>query len=321
MSVPTGVRPPSALAVWGALLIVYLVWGSTYLGIRIVVGEIPPLLAMGLRFCVAAVLMGAIVLARSGRRALAVSVRGFAATALVGALLLLGGNGGVAVAEQTVPSGLAALLVSATPLWLVALRALTGDRPRRITVVGTVLGFLGIAVLARPGSIDGAVHTWGILTVVGATLSWAIGSFLSPRLAMPRDPFVATVYEMLAGGLLLLLAATAHGDWASFEPGQVSRKAWLWLGYLIVVGSIAAFSAFVWLLGNAPISLTATYAYVNPVVAVALGALVLSEPITGAVLLGGLVVVLGVGLVVSGERRRQVTSAAAQPQPERAQVT
>lgn len=304
-SAPGRGSKPTPATIWGALLVVYVVWGSTYLAIRIVVEDIPPLLGMGMRFLAAGLLLAGIVAVRKGASALRVRPSGIAATATVGLLLLLGGNGGVAVAEQTVPSGLTALLISATPLWLVILRTTAGDRPRRLSLLGTLLGFLGIAILARPDSIDGDVETWGLLLVLAASASWAIGSFVSARLPMPADPFVATVWEMLLGGAGLVLAGSLNGDWGDFEPAQVSTRSWLWLAYLVLAGSIAAYSAYVWLLANAPLSLTATYAYVNPVVAVALGALILDEPITTSVLLGGAVVVVGVALVVSSERPRR----------------
>lgn len=302
-------QTPRPAVVWFALVVVYLVWGSTYLAIRVIVESTPPLIAMGARFLTAGAILAGVLALRHGPSVLRVSPRQLGSAALVGALLLLGGNGGVAVAEQTVPSGLAALLVAAVPLWLVCLRVLAGDRPRARTVAGTVLGFLGIAVLARPGGhADGAdpVHFWGVLVVLGATVSWAVGSFFSSRMPMPANAFVATAWEMLAGGLGLVLAGAAGGELDGLQLGDVPGEAWAWLGYLVVAGSLAAFSAYVWLLHNAPISLTATYAYVNPVVAVFLGALVLSEPVTGAILLGGAVVVLGVGLVVSTERPRRL---------------
>lgn len=294
------------LATWVALVTVYLVWGSTYLAIRVVVETAPPLLAMGARFLTAGTLLAAVLVLRRGRDALRADRRALGGAAVVGALLLLGGNGGVAVAEQTVPSGLAALLVAATPLWLVLLRTATGDRPVRLSLLGTVVGFLGIAVLVRPGASLGAgVEIGGLLLVVGAAGSWALGSFLASRLPTPGDPFVATTWQMLLGGGALLLVGAGRGELDGFTVGQVSGASWAWLAYLVVVGSIIAFSAYVWLLHNAPISLTATYAYVNPVVAVILGALVLSEPVTGAVVVGGGVVVLGVGLVVTSERPRR----------------
>lgn len=301
------VRPEAPVGLlWLALTTVYLVWGSTYLAIRVVVESAPPLVAMGARFLTAAVLLGLVLAVRRARRGLRVPRSQLAGAAVVGLLLLLGGNGLVAVAEQTVPSGIAALLIAATPLWLVLLRTGAGDRPRALSLTGTLIGFAGIALLVRPGAQLGhEVKLWGLLTLVAAAGSWALGSFLSSRLPLPSDPFVATTYEMLLGGAGLVLAGALAGELDGFSLAEVSDAAWAWLAYLVVIGSILAFSAYVWLLQHAPISLTATYAYVNPVVAVLLGALVLSEKITATVLVGGAVVVVGVGLVVSVERPRR----------------
>jgi len=297
------ISAPRPLQIWVALVTVYVVWGSTYLAIRVVVETAPPLLAMGARFLLAGLLLGSFLTLRRGYGALRVRRTQLGGTAVVGLLLLLGGNGGVAIAEQTVPSGLTALLVAATPLWLVCLRTVARDWPARLSLAGTVLGFLGIAVLVRPGaSLGEGVQTGGLFLVVGAAGCWALGSFLSSRLPMPRDAFVATTWEMLLGGAGLVLGGVLRGETAGFELGQVSGSAWAGLAYLVLIGSIVAFSAYVWLLHHAPISLTATYAFVNPVVAVLLGALVLAEPITGAVVAGGAIVVLGVALVVSAER-------------------
>ena len=292
-----------AWQVWLALGTVYLVWGSTYLGIRVMVRYLPPLVAMGTRFVVAGALMAVGVRLLTGRGALRVSGRQLGSAALVGVLLLTVGNGGVAIAEQTLPSGLAALLVAAMPLWLVALRALAGDRPLRLTVLGTLVGFAGIAVLARPGSAGPGVHAWGAFVVILATISWATGTFLSPRLAMPGSPFVATTYEMLAAGLTMLLAATVGGELRGLHLADVPAEGWWALAYLIVFGSLVAFTAFVWLTRSAPLSLVSTYAYVNPVVAVLLGWLLLAEPLTAAVVAGGSLAVLGVAIVVRSERR------------------
>ena len=301
----TPTTAPRQLTVWLALVTVYLVWGSTYLAIRVVVESAPPLLAMGVRFVLAGAILGTFLAVRRGISVLRVSWRELASAGLVGVLLLLCGNGVVALAEQTVPSGLAALLIAATPLWLMVLRVAGGDRPRALSLAGTAIGFAGIAVLARPGGHDGDVETWGLLLLVGASAAWAIGSFLSSKLPMPGNTFVATAWEMTVGGALMLLAAVLHGELDGFAVSEVDVAAWAWLAYLIVFGSLAAFTAYVWLLQNAPISLTATYAYVNPVVAVILGALVLAEPITTPILVGGAVVVIGVGMVVSTERPRR----------------
>ncbi len=302
-SQPATPGAPPALTLWLALGAVYLIWGSTYLGIRVVVEDMPALGSMGVRFVVAGVILGGWLMVRRGRGALRVSRRSLLSAGLVGALLLLGGNGGVAIAEQTVPSGLAALLVAAMPLWLVLLRTSAGDHPRLVTVVGTAIGFLGIAVLARPGSVSDDVELWGVVVIIGATVSWAIGLFLSPRLPMPPDAFVATTWEMLLAGVLMLVGSIVSGEASDFDPGAVPAKGWVALAYLIVFGSLVAFTAFVWLAANAPVSLVSTYAYVNPVVAVLLGALILDEPITAAVVGGGGLAVIGVALVVRGERR------------------
>ncbi|MGH8938629.1 MAG: EamA family transporter, partial [Actinomycetes bacterium] len=300
-------RPVTQSALWLALVTVYVVWGSTYLAIRVIVETSPPLLSMGVRFVLAGLILGLVLALRHGPSVLKVDGRALGSAALVGTLLLLCGNGGVAVAEQTVPSGQAALLVSAVPLWLVCMRRIAGDVPRRMTVVGTALGFAGIAVLARPGGHDTGgepVELWGVLLVLFATVCWAFGSFFTARLPMPGNAFVATTYEMLVAGALMLVVGSARGELDGFALGDVPGEAWAWLAYLVVFGSLVAFSSYVWLLHHAPISLVATYAYVNPVVAVALGALVLSEPVTLAIVGGGAIAVTGVMLVVSTERRR-----------------
>jgi drug/metabolite transporter (DMT)-like permease len=302
----------SPLATWSALVIVYIVWGSTYLAIRVVVGFMPPLLAMGTRFAVAGTLMGAFLAVRYGPRVLLSPPRRAASAALVGVLLLTCGNGAVAVAEQNVPSGLTALLVAAVPLWFVCLRLATRDAPRTATTVGTVVGFGGIALLALPGSHPAGTALWGVLVILAGTICWATGSFVSQRLPMPSHPFVSALYEMLAAGAVLLVAGVAAGEPAQVHLAAVPVRGWVALGYLVVFGSLVAFSAYAFLLGRAPISLTGTYAYVNPAVAVLLGALLLGEPLTGPILVGGAIVLIGVGLVVSAERTARGRRAGAQ---------
>jgi drug/metabolite transporter (DMT)-like permease len=299
--------------VWGALAIVYVVWGSTYLAIRVVVRSMPPFAAMGARFLIAGALMALLVRWRGGRGALAVPRRGFASAALVGVLLLVAGNGGVALAERTVPSGLAALLVSAMPLWLVLIRTVSRDRPPALSLVGTGVGFVGIAVLARPGT-GGPAPVVGILVILGGSLCWAMGLFLSPRLPMPDNPFVATTYEMLAAGAVMTVLAPLTGQYRGYTWSGVQPAAWWALAYLVVFGSLVAFTAFVWLAGTAPLSLVSTYAYVNPVVAVLLGWAFLAEPVTWSIVGGGALAVLGVLLVVrSAQRRAQPVAATREP--------
>jgi drug/metabolite transporter (DMT)-like permease len=295
--------------IWSALVAVYLIWGSTYLAIRISVETLPPFLSGALRFGGAGLVLAVILTLRRGTAALRVSRRRLGAAVLAGVLLLAGGNGVVVLAETgpvgtAVPSGIAALLVATVPLLVVVLRAVTGDRPRAATVAGVLIGFAGLVLLVLwGGGGSRVVPLAGALLVVFAACSWSVGSFLSRWVTLPADPFVATVYEMVAGSLVLLGAGAARGEFRGFDPAEVSGRSWLALAYLLTAGSLVAFTAYVWLLHHAPISLVATYAYVNPVVAVALGALLIAEPITRQVLLGGAVIVLGVALVVSTERR------------------
>ncbi|EEP72498.1 integral membrane protein [Micromonospora sp. ATCC 39149] len=307
-----------AALVWTALAIVYVLWGSTYLGIRVAVESLPALASAGLRFGAAAVVLALVLRVRRGAGALRVDRRQLGSAALVGVLLLAGGNGLVVLAESgppgtAVPSGIAALLVATVPLLVVLLRTVSGDRPRLWTFAGVTLGFLGLILLVLPTGGSGAVPLAGALTVVAGATCWSAGSFLAGRLRMPTDPFVATVYEMVAGAVALAVLAAARGELRDFDPGQVTGRSWLALAYLMVAGSLVAFTAYVWLLHHAPISLVSTYAYVNPVVAVALGALLAAEPITAQVLIGGAVIIAGVALVVSTERLGRPTGAAARP--------
>ncbi|MFN8158724.1 MAG: EamA family transporter [Candidatus Nanopelagicales bacterium] len=304
----TGIQPASAAQVWTALSIVYVVWGSTYLAIAVTVRTLPPLVSMGLRFFVAAAVLAVFLVLRRGRGALTVTRAELRGAATVGVLLLGVGMGMVTMAEQYVPSGVAALIVSIMPVWVVLLRTISGDRPRLVTWLGVAIGFAGMVVLVHPGAdvaavngaTDGQRALWSMLMPIG-TLCWAIGSFLQPRITTPRDPLVLTTYEMLTGGTVLALVGLLRGeDLSKFATATTSS--WVAWGYLVTVGSLFAYLAFVWLIGHAPLSLVATYAYVNPVVAVLLGWLILREPLSSAVLLGGAIIVSGVVLVVSGER-------------------
>ena len=294
--------PARAGFIVAALIVVYVVWGSTYLAIRIVVEEAPPLSGMGTRFVAAAVVLGAILAFRG--RSLRISRRELLGAAILGALLPLGGNGLVAVGENLgAPSGIAALLVAVVPLWVILLRAGAGDRPRRLTIAGVVLGFLGLAWLVLAGNDEpgGRFSLLSAGLIVLATLFWSVGSFIQPRLTLPRDVFVTTVYEMLTGGVMMIAIGYASGEHLELDYGARSMLAWV---YLVLFGSVLAFTSYVWLLANAPVSLVATYAYVNPIVAVFLGWLILSEPITAPIVIGGGIVVAGVAMVIQAERRR-----------------
>ncbi|MGW4792840.1 EamA family transporter [Nonomuraea sp. MG754425] len=294
-----------ALMVWGALAIVYVVWGSTYLGIMIAIETMPPMLHGAMRFVTSALLLVGFLLATKRLAPFRMSLRQFGGAALVGLLLLTGGNGMVAVAEQHISSGLAALLVAAVPLWLVLLRVVARDRPAVLTLAGVLVGFVGVAALSLNGGGEQA-GTTGIVVILLGSLSWSIGSFLSARVPMPANVWTASAVEMLAGGLGLAVAGLVTGE--RLDVAAVSGRSWAALAYLVLVGSLVGFTAYTWLLGNAPISLVSTYAYVNPVVAVLLGVLVLDEHVTTQIVLGGVVILIGVALVVSIERRSKSMS-------------
>jgi drug/metabolite transporter (DMT)-like permease len=289
-------------AAWVALVVVYIVWGSTYLGIRYAIESIPPLSSAAMRFLLAGLILAAFLTIRRGPSAMRVSRRELASAALMGTLLLLGGNGFVVLSEQYIPSGTSALLVASVPLWIVVWRAVAKDRPHPRTLIGVLIGFAGLVVLMRPG--HGGAHNYvlGVVLVLIASVSWAFGSVASKVwLTLPKDPFVGSAYQMVVGGVGCGIAAALRGE--HFHPGAITAtSAWATL-YLVGAGSLVAFSSYVWLLKNAPISTVATYAYVNPVVAVALGALFLGESITAGVVVGGLIVVLGVAVVIATERR------------------
>lgn len=290
---------------WIALGTVYLLWGSTYLGIRLAVETIPPLFGVSVRFLAAGTLMLAFTTWRRGAGALRVGRRELASCAVVGALLP-GANAVLFVAEKHVPSGLASLIIGAVPLWIVLMRSFSGDRPDRLALGGVAVGFGGLVLLVRPG---GGAPFWSLLLVVCSSVLWATGSFLAARLPLPRDSFAATAYEMLAGGLILLPIGLAT---TNPHFSQFSGRSIFGFFYLVTFGSVIGYTAYVWLLDNAPLGTVATYAYVNPVVAVALGAVVLHESVTWAIGTGALLVLACVAVVV---RRESVRASDAKPIP------
>jgi drug/metabolite transporter (DMT)-like permease len=291
-----------AARVWIALGTVYVIWGSTYLAIELAGETIPPLFAVGTRFAAAGLLMCAFTAWRRGARALRVRRVELGSVVLVGSLLP-GANAVLFVAERHVATGLAALIFGSVPLWVVLLRTGTGERPPIVALAGVLVGFGGLALLVRPG---GRTSLGWLLVVVLVAATWAFGSFLSRRLPLPRDAFAAASLEMLAGGAILLPigALTTHPQLSAVS----ARSAFGWI-YLVTVGSIVGFTTYVWLLHNAPIGRVATYAYVNPVVAIALGALVLHESLTWTTAAGAAVVLASVAVVVRQE------SLPAEPEP------
>ena len=308
--VPT-TRSASPLVIWTALASVYVIWGSTYLAIAIAVQTLPPLLSAGIRFCVAGIVLIGFVAARRGVKVGRAQLQG---AAVVGLLLLVGGNGFVVLAERTVPSGLTALIIASVPLWIVVFGRFAGDRIHGSTFIGVAVGFAGVAFLVVGRGASGAVDPVGLGLVLVATVSWALGTFLAPRLRMPPDSLLSTGIQQVAGGLVLVVLAAAVGELAHLEPATWSTNSLVAMAYLVVFGSLVAFSAYSWLLQHAPVSLVSTYAYVNPVVAVVLGALVLAEPITPSILAGAAIVVAAVAFIVTRAGARQRAARTVAPQ-------
>ena len=275
---------------WTALWAVYIIWGSTYLFIAIAVETIPPLTGASARFVAAGLTLSAFVLHRGGT--MRVTRRELGSCVLIGCLLP-GGNAVLFFAEQTVPIGLASLLIASVPLLVVLLRLWSGERLRPRTIPAVVVGFAGVAVLLRP---SGGATLGGVLLCMLSALMWSVGSVAGARLPMPRDTFAATAWAMLTGGLVLLPwgIASAHG--ASPSLGSI-----LALVYLVAMGSVVGYTAYTWLLVHAPLTTVSTYAYVNPVVAILLGVLFRDEHITWQILIGAAIIVGAVAVVVRQE--------------------
>ena len=281
--------------VWTALGTVYLVWGSTYLGIAVSNRTLPPLLMSSARF----VLAGAVLFLWAVKRGARPDARGWLASAVVGAALLLVGNGGIAWAETRVASGLAALVVAVVPIWIAVFESvLRRRRPRAVTIAGLLLGLAGVGVLVGP---SGSVDAVGGTVILVSSLSWAAGSLYATRAPLPSDALPSAGMQMLTAGVLLAVAGGFAGEAAQVRvPSAASLGA---LAYLVVVGSIIAFTAYGWLLQNASATLVSTYAYVNPVVAVLFGAVLLGERLTAATVVSGAAIVAAVVLIVSGNAR------------------
>lgn len=303
----------SRASIWAALGAVYVIWGSTYLAISFVVKTMPPFASAAVRFIIAGGVLYAFRRLRGDPAPTRVEWR---SAAIVGLLLLTGGNGAVVWAEQRVPSGLVALLIGTTPLWIVLLDYLrpwrlwgveTGfARPRPMALLGVVIGFVGVAFLVLGGNpVEGKIDPVGAAVTILATISWAIGSVYGRSAKLPASPLLGTSMEMLAGGAGLFLLATVAGDWARLNVAAITRESWLALGYLIVVGSWGGFASYAWLLRNAPLPLVATYAYVNPVVAILLGALIANESITPRIALSAAIIVGAVVLTVTARAPKE----------------
>lgn len=303
--------------VWIALLALYIVWGSTYLAIRFSVETIPPFLHAALRFLIS----GAILYI--WRRAAGDSLptkSNWKATAIVGTLLLLGGNGLVALAEKNVPSGIAALVISTSPFWLVLFESLRagGTKPNWQSLVGLVIGFGGVFLLIGPAEITGSeqqFNTFSVTLLLIAPFLWSLGSIYARGADMPKSTLMSTGMQMLMGSVALFIVSIVTGELNGFNFGEVSLRSWWGLAYLITFGSLVGFVSYGWLLHNAPVSLTSTYAYVNPVVAVILGWLLADESLDARILLAS-AIIIGSVILINSARQVKVRAQPLQAVPE-----
>ena len=303
------------------MIAVYIVWGSTYLAIRFAIETMPPFLMAATRFLAAGLILYAFRRVRGDAAPTRLEWR---SAAIVGALLLVGGNGGVVWAEQFVESGIAALLVGSAPLWMVLLDALrpgqshlarrsTNKRQSFLTTAGVVIGFLGIGLLVSPSSLTGIagdVDPLGAAVLTLACFFWAAGSLYNRGAKLPSSPLLGTGMEMLAGGVGLLLLGTLTGEWGKVDLAGISTRSLLGLGYLVFFGSLVGFAAYTWLLRVAPTALVSTYAYVNPLVAILLGNLLAQEPLTPRVLIATAVILSAVAVITLNQ------PASSKPNPE-----
>lgn len=304
----------SLTRVIAAFAAVYVIWGSTYLAIRFAIETLPPFLMASARFLVAGALLYGWTRLKGASRPGRAHWMG---ALIVGGLLLLGGNGAVVWAEQRIPSGVAALVVAIVPLWMVVLDWLWGGsaRPTGRVWTGLGLGLVGLALLIGPGALlgSGQVDGLGVLVVVLGSLAWTVGSLYSRRTRLPTRPLQATAMQMLCGGALLAILAGMTGEWSEVSLAAVSMRSGLALAYLIVFGSLVAFTAYVWLLRVSTPARVSTYAYVNPVVAVLLGWALASEPLTPRMLIASAVIVGAVAMITSDGMRRSAGSPQTKP--------
>jgi drug/metabolite transporter (DMT)-like permease len=292
-----------AARIWLALGTVYLLWGSTYLGIKFSIETIPPFLMGSLRFLVAGGVLYVLAIRTGDTRGDRVGSTQWMAALVIGGAMLLGGNGGVILAEQYAPTGVVALLVATAPLWMAIIdRVVFGRRLPALVIVGLVVGFGGVGFLiGSPGS--GRINLFGAALALAAPLCWASGSVFTRHVKLPTRPLVAAAMEMLWAGVLFGILSLLTGELGRVHLQNVSTTSLLALIYLIVFGSLVGFSAYVWLLRSAPLSLVSTYAYVNPVVAVVLGAFFIGETINPRTLIAGAIILAGVALIVVARNR------------------
>ncbi len=309
--------------IWVALLALYIVWGSTYLAIRFAVETIPPFLSAGLRFLISGIIL--VAWRRAAGEALPTKSQ-WRAAAIIGNLLLLGGNGLVSWAEQTIPSGIAALIIGSVPLFLVVAEALRpgGAKPNWQAILGLVVGFGGIYILVGPSEFSSGglqLNPFGVGALLTACVLWALGSIYSKTADLPKSSLMTSGAQMLMGSIGLFLVSGVTGEWAGFDPAGITTRSLMGLVYLILVGSLIGFVSYGWLLQNAPISLVATYAYVNPVVAVLLGNWLGAEPLESRIWLAAAIIIGSVILINSTKKQTAGTTQASEKSSVEQEVT
>ena len=286
--------------------VMYLAWGTTYIGIAFTIETMPPLMSMSFRFAAASGLLVLFLGLRHGWQSLRLTRSQLASSLFLGVLMLGVGLGTMSMATRVVPIGVASLIVAAMPIWTALFRTLDRDRPKLISLAGIVGGLIGIAIImlpgqtqARPGAGADNVTLWMFIILFG-NLCWSLGSFLAPRMDTPENPLLLSTYEMAGAAVALLIAGLIHHE--SFgDFFDASYRSWAGWVYLVVIGSLVGYTVYTWLLENAPITLVSTYAYINPVVAVALGIMIFNEILTGNIIIGGLIVIASVAIVVAVE--------------------
>ncbi len=319
MTVPE--KAPTRTALIAGFAAIYLIWGSTYLGIRIAVETMPPFLMAGVRFLVAGAIVAAFIAFTKGFRATRKQWRD---NAITGGFLCLGGNGLVSWSEQKIPSGIATLIISAGPVFIVLMDwavhawfkdGRRGTRPAVLTFVGLALGIVGLAILVGPDVLAtgvGSLDPWRVLGLLAATLLWGVGMLFMRYASSPAEPFTASGIQMICGSGWLLLASVASGELAHFDPAVITSRSIIAWSYLVVFGSLIGFSTFTWLMKHSTPARVSTYAYVNPVVAVFLGWFVLHEPVSPRIFVAAGVIIAGVAIITVTKNKK---SPAAPPHP------
>lgn len=290
--------------IWLALLALYIVWGSTYLGIKVAIETIPPFFHASIRFLISGMIL--VIWQRSAGHAMPTRKQ-WVSAAIIGTLLLLGGNGLVSWAEQFIPSGIAALIIGSMPMFLVVAEALrpNGVKPTWRAIIGLLIGFVGIFILVGPAEISGSstkLNTFGVIALLGACVTWASGSVYSKTADLPKSSLMNTGAQMLMGSVSLLIVSLLTGELHGWDIAAVSSRSIYGLTYLILVGSLIGFASYGWLLQNAPISLVATYAYVNPIVAVFLGNWIGNEPLEPRIWIAAAIIIGSVIFINTGSK-------------------